>query len=108
MAEELGIFETDESPIKNGVVTFVSFALFGFVPLVAYVLAQLIPYLSVNPSISFLIACILTGLTLFALGSLKVKVTGKNFFRSGLEILVLGGLAAAATHGIGFALRTLI
>ena len=108
MAEELGIIETDDSPIKNGVATFLSFAVFGFVPLITYVIAQLITYLRDNPSLSFLLACILTGLTLFVLGSLKVKVTGKNFIRSGLEMLVLGGIAAAAAYGIGFGLRALI
>ncbi len=108
MAEELGIIETDESPIKNGVATFLSFAVFGFVPLITYVIAQLVPYLSTNPNMSFLLACILTGLTLFVLGSLKVKVTGKNFVRSGLEMLSLGGIAAAAAYGIGFGLRALI
>lgn len=108
MSEELGIIETDDSPIKNGVATFLSFALFGFVPLITFVVAQLVPYLSANIPFSFLIACILTGLTLFVLGALKVKVTGKNFFRSGVEILVLGGLAASVAYGIGFGLRALI
>lgn len=108
MAEELGIIETDDSPIKNGVATFLSFALFGFVPLITYVIAQLVPYLRDHSDLSFLLACILTGITLFVLGSLKVKVTGKNFIRSGLEMLALGGIAAAAAYGIGFGLRALI
>ncbi len=108
MTEELGIIETDESPIKNSIATFLSFALFGFVPLIVYIIAQLVPTLYANVSLSFLIACVLTGLTLFVLGSLKVKVTGKNFFSSGLEMLVLGGLAAAAAYGIGFALKAMI
>ena len=108
MAEELGIIETDESPIKNGIATFLSFAVFGFVPLITYVIAQLTPSLRDNPSLSFLLACILTGITLFVLGSLKVKVTGKNLIRSGLEMLALGGIAAAAAYGIGFGLRALI
>ena len=38
MVEELGIFGSEESPLKNALVTFFSFALFGFVPLVAFVL----------------------------------------------------------------------
>ncbi len=108
MSEELGIIETDDSPAKNGVATFLSFALFGLVPLITYVVAQLVPYLRDNPSLSFLLACILTGITLFVLGALKVKVTGKNFIRSGLEMLALGGIAAAAAYGIGFGLRALI
>ncbi len=98
MVEELGIVENEESPVKNAIVTFLSFAIFGFVPLVAYVLARLIPGIQ---TYTFLIACILTGLTLFTLGALKVKVTGKKWFTAGLEMLIVGGLAATAAYGIG-------
>ncbi|MBA7501006.1 hypothetical protein ES704_03768 [subsurface metagenome] len=105
MAEELEIIETKDSPVKNGLVTFLSFAVFGFIPLSSYVIAQLIPALENDPTLSFIIACALTGLALFTLGALKVKVTGKNFIKSGLEMFALGGLAAAAAFGIGYLLR---
>lgn len=98
MVEELGIVENDESPIKNALITFFSFLIFGFIPLVAYVSSSFIPGMS---GYTFIIACILTGVTLFILGALKVKVTGKNWFRSGLEMLIVGGIAAIAAFLIG-------
>ena len=39
MVEELGIVESKESPLKNAVVTFISFCVFGLIPLIAYLFA---------------------------------------------------------------------
>lgn len=104
MVEELGIIESDESPLKNAFATFLSFGGFGFVPLVAFVLALFLPGLG---EWSFMLACILTGMTLFVLGAMKVLITGKNWFWAGLEMFVVGGLAAAAAYFVGWALSGL-
>jgi vacuolar iron transporter family protein len=101
MVEELGIIQEEESPLKNALVTLASFVVFGFIPLVTYVISKLVPSLSVD---TFILSCILTSLTLFVLGALKVKVTGKNWFKSGLEMLIVGSLAAGAAYGIGILL----
>ncbi|TDT63676.1 VIT1/CCC1 transporter family protein [Fonticella tunisiensis] len=98
MVEELGILEENESPLKNAIATFVSFIVFGFIPVLVYVISNFIPGLQKN---TFTIACALTGITLFILGALKVKITEKNWFLSGLEMLVVGGVAAAAAYLIG-------
>lgn len=98
MVEELGIIEEDESPVKNALVTFTSFVIFGFIPVLAYVLSRFIPYFAEN---TFIIASVLTGATLFTLGALKVKVTEENWLKSGLEMLIVGGLAATAAYIIG-------
>ncbi len=104
MVEELGIIESDESPFMNGVATFVAFCVFGFVPLGAYVVSlsakDLQPY-------TFTSACVLTGITLFALGAIKTRVTGRNWLVSGLETFAVGGVAALAAYGIGVALSGL-
>jgi len=97
MVEELGIMQSAESPLKNAFVTFGSFVLFGFIPVLAFVLA-LWAGIVMN---MFLVAAILTAATLFTLGAIKTKVTGKNFFYSGLEMLIVGGIAAGAAYGIG-------
>lgn len=98
MVEELGIIRENESPVRNAIVTFISFMVFGFIPVLTYVLSRVIPSLYVN---MFVLSAILTSLTLFTLGALKVKVTGKNWFLSGLEMLLVGGLAASAAYIIG-------
>ncbi len=104
MVEELGIIESTESPLKNAVVTFISFAVFGLIPILAYVLAYPIAFFREN---TFAVAIALTLLTLFTLGAVKVKVTGKNFFKSGLETVSVGGLAAFAAYLVGHLLRGL-
>ncbi len=98
MVEELGILASDESPMNNALVTFFSFGLFGLVPLLSYVVVRLIPGLPVN---TFGLACTMTAATLFALGALKVKVTGQHWLRSGLETLIIGGVTAAAAYAVG-------
>jgi VIT1/CCC1 family predicted Fe2+/Mn2+ transporter len=104
MIEELGIMASDESPVKHALVTFFSFALFGVVPLLAYVAVELMPFLRVN---TFAVASFSTGVTLFVLGALKVQVTGRNWVRSGAEMFVVGGIAATAAYWIGVLLAGL-
>ncbi len=98
MAEELGIIEDGESPIRNALVTFFSFLIFGLVPLLAPILSFISPTLGHN---SFYVSIALTGITLFVLGAAKSIVSGSNFIRSGLEMLTVGGLAATAAYLIG-------
>ena len=46
MVEELGIVKEEESPINNALVTFFSFVIFGFIPLVANVLSRIVSILA--------------------------------------------------------------
>ena len=48
-----------------------------------------------------------TRATLFVLGAMKVRITGRHWAKSGLETLVVGGVAAAAAYGVGFVLSHL-
>lgn len=50
---------------------------------------------------------LLTTATLSTLGALKVKSTNRNWLVSGLEMMLVGGLAAAAAYGIGVLLSGL-
>lgn len=103
MVVELGIFEENESPLKNGLVTFTSFVIFGFVPLLIFVLMHFTGW-TIN---GMLWACVLTACTLFGLGVAKSKFSAGAWWRSGAEMLLLGGLAAVAAFFIGKALESL-
>ncbi|MHA1713753.1 MAG: VIT1/CCC1 transporter family protein [Candidatus Ranarchaeia archaeon] len=107
MVEELGIINENDSPVKNAVATFVAFACFGFIPLISYVSTYLLPLPAADPSFSFYTAAMLTASSLFALGAIKVKFTGKNWLRSGLETLIVGGFAALAAYAVGYLLSGL-
>ncbi|PKL24776.1 MAG: hypothetical protein CVV47_10115 [Spirochaetae bacterium HGW-Spirochaetae-3] len=101
MIEELGILPDDESPLKGALATFASFGLFGFLPILAYVLSLFIPGIE---GARFPLACALTGGTLFGLGAMKTRITGRSWFSSGIEMLLVGGIAAVAAYVVGAAL----
>ncbi len=103
MKEELGIMEDDESPFLNGAVTFGSFVMFGFVPLLVFVVMR-VTDIELD---GMLWACVLTGMTLFGLGVTKGRFSSVKWWKSGLEMLLLGGLAAVAAYMIGKALESL-
>ena len=99
--EKYGSDSTEQLPLKNAIATFLSFSLFGVVPLLTYVFSLGLPILVQN---SFLIASMLTGITLFILGAVKSKINHSNWLKSGIEMLVVGGLAAVVAYIVGFVL----
>jgi len=104
MADELGLMEERLSSLKKGVVTFVSFVLVGSIPLISYFLSYFWQAVS---SVAYQVSISLTLLTFFLIGSAKIYVTRKNWFTSGLETLLIGGLAAAIAYMVGYGLRGL-
>lgn len=104
MKEELDMIEETKSPFAMGTVTFLSFLLFGFIPLLIYV----IDYLNPLGQNLFFIASVLTAFCFITIGFLKSTVTSTSRFRSILETLVLGGAAATLAYFIGDFLEGLI
>lgn len=105
LLEELHIIPEQKSPIKAGAVTFGSFVVAGFVPLLSYVLSYFISFFATH---AYSVAIILTFLTLFAVGSLRVFVTGKRWLTSGLEMFLIGGATAVVAYLIGFLFKGLV
>lgn len=98
MKEELGMMlDNDKSPLRIGMVTYVSFILIGFIPLLVYVWDYLYP---LNNNL-FLMASLLTGLSFIFIGTLKSFVTQTNLLRSILETLALGIIAALVAYYVG-------
>ncbi|MCR4327654.1 MAG: VIT1/CCC1 transporter family protein [Nanoarchaeota archaeon] len=103
--DELELVFDKARPEKNALVTFSSFLTFGFVPLLIFVVGA---FLNSYISHSFLIASILSGISLFVLGIMKSKVTNKHWFKSGFETLLVGGVAAVAAYFVGELLSKLV
>ena len=101
MLEELGLIEENKTPFMSGLATFVAFVIAGLVPILTYVLALFAPALSNS---LFLGSIILTIIALFALGAAKTYVTGIDWKESGLEMLIVGSIAAVVSYGIGYLL----
>jgi len=97
MVEELGLMPPEEeSSFMNGLVTFVAFSLFGFVPLMPYLIGRLAK--SGSEDALFVSACALTAFTLFSLGAAKAKFTNQAQVKSGFFMLMNGGLAAICAY----------
>jgi VIT1/CCC1 family predicted Fe2+/Mn2+ transporter len=84
----------------HGAAIFLAFVLAGSIPLLPFLLA---PTTNV-----FLVSCIATAVVLFIVGSLRTWVTRGRWFVSGLEMLLVGSLAAVAAYGVGYFLQRVI
>ena len=98
MKEELEMVKSDKTPYKTAGMTFFSFIIVGSVPLLSYVFTGSGPN---DQGDLFLYSCILTGVALALVGSLKSIVTEKNIFFGIFETLMLGGLAAFLAYFVG-------
>lgn len=104
MAQELELQVPDDDHVtasmREGCVMFAAFAFFGALPLLGYVvIPSLFPDLSAD--FLFAAACVITGVVLFFMGSIKSFVSCQHWFRAGLETLFLGGACATVAFTIG-------
>lgn len=105
MKEELEMVKGEKTPYKTAGATFFSFILVGSVPLLSYVFAG--KNFSVNNPDLFFYSCLLTGIALAIVGSLKSIVNEKNIFVGVAETILLGGIAAFLAYFVGDALEKL-
>jgi VIT1/CCC1 family predicted Fe2+/Mn2+ transporter len=106
MIEELSMLPDDRKPINEAFSTFAAFLIAGIVPLLIYLAGLLFKFNLPAPTL-FYISMALSGVALFALGAAKSLVTGRNALMSGLEMLIVGGLAAGVAYAVGAGLRLL-
>jgi VIT1/CCC1 family predicted Fe2+/Mn2+ transporter len=88
-----GLRVLEPFPVRHALATFVAFLVAGMIPLVSYVTTVRAP--------AFELAVLLTLVTLFVVGASRSLVTDTRWYRSGLEMLVVGALAAAVAFGVG-------
>jgi len=95
MRYELGMNVPEEgSEWKSALLTFGSFVIAGSLPLLPFALFQL-------GDAAFIYSIIATATALFAIGAARYFVTQVNWLISGLEMLVVGGVAASVSYGVG-------
>jgi vacuolar iron transporter family protein len=93
-----------KNPKKTALATFIAFVLVGFIPLISFVIAPIIPAVDSN---KFLYSTILTGLAFLIVGSIRGKITEKSKTKAALETLIIGSIAALIAFLIGYILRGL-
>ena len=98
MIDELGILiDVDDKwgPLKQGFVMFLSFILFGSVPLIAYLGGT-----GKGLDTVFAISCFLTGVALVILGALSGYLTGVSIPKSALIMVFNGCVSGGVSFGV--------
>ena len=89
-----GFPEQETYPWKHGLATLAAFVTAGVVPLVPYMLP-------LGDGVHLRWSTLLTMASLFGVGAARATVTRDRWWRTGLEMLLLGGLVAVAAYGAG-------
>lgn len=91
--------DVDSGPVwMTGLVTFISFIIAGFFPILPYVSNSMFS-LGINEA---LISLLTTGLALFTVGALRTTFIDGKWWKNGLEMFAVGMLAALVAFGLGY------
>lgn len=105
MSDELGLLESQKSPIKTAASTYFGFLIIGIIPLLAYVLSYFFHFFQKD---TFKIAILMTLIALVTIGVIKRYITKKDLWKSVAETVFVGGAAAVIAYYIGFFLRWIV
>ncbi len=87
------------SPLMSGLSTFISFFIFGAIPLIPFLLA-------VDHAME--IALVTTAVAFFAIGAIKSKWSLAAWWHSGFETFIIGMTASAMAYAIGYFVKGLM
>ena len=94
MAEELKLFPDDyENPVKSAFVVGISAVIGSLIPV--------LPFFFLDVKSGMVAALLFSIITLFTIGAVKAKVTIGNWKKSGIEMAVVGTLAALVGYLVG-------
>ncbi len=92
LTDEYGLARDDPEPMRAAIATFTAFLVAGAVPLIPFLFGL---------QNAFTIAILATLLTFFLIGAGKSRWSLAKWWRSGLETLLIGGVAALLAYGVG-------
>jgi len=93
--------EGRDSELASAFLTFASFIIAGSLPL--------IPFLIFEPGVhSFAWSIASTATALFLVGASRARITKKGFAISGLEMLIVGGIAAGVAYMVGYFISNIV
>lgn len=108
MVMEHGVMAADEddrwAPVRQGLICFLAFVLFGLVPLLGFIALYAIQGDDATWSMGqiLLVAYCLTACTLFVMGVSKAKLTGNpKFLQQGAIMVVNGTIAGGVAYVVG-------
>lgn len=79
-------------PLSNGLISFVSFGIAGFIPLISYIFKF---------NNSFYVSMILVAISLLIVGIFRGLVSNKHIIRTAFENLLIGGSSAVVAFTVG-------
>lgn len=103
MSEELGYGSSERSEFRAAAATLAAFVTIGFLPLLVYVYDLAAPGDVADP---FAWSALMTGIAFAVVGSLKARFVGRSRWRSALETVLVGGLAATLAYVVGALLQS--
>lgn len=92
MTEEYGLSPSEPQPMIAALATFGAFLFAGAIPLIPFIFAM---------QDAFLTAAIATAIVFFGIGAAKSRWSLAPWWRSALETLAIGSLAAGIAYGVG-------
>lgn len=104
LKEEHGLPLRGPAPLRAALVTFCAFLLVGGIPLAPFLPGLLF---QLHVAAPYLVSTLLTGAAFFAVGAAKSRFVDQSWYASGLETLLVGGVAAALAYGCGLVLGNL-
>jgi vacuolar iron transporter family protein len=99
MTEEHGLPPVSRSPVRAALTTFLAFLLCGAIPLLPFALGA--------PG-SIWLSTLMTGITFFAIGSLRSRWSPSPWWRTGLETFLIGIIAAVVAYIVGVIVAGLV
>ena len=87
--------------LSRSLTTFGAFVLAGSIPLIPFISASAAGH-------EFIISAFAAGIAFFFVGGSRTIVTKRGFFISGLEMFIVGGIAATLAYSIGYLIHSSI
>jgi vacuolar iron transporter family protein len=94
-----------KQPLRSAGVTFVSFVLVGFIPLIPYTINGIFGNVIHN---AFSISIAMTAFAFFIVGAFKARVVEKSWVASATETTLIGGIAAVIAYLVGVGLKAIV
>ena len=102
MSEELGFGTAVHNEYRAALATLIAFLTVGFLPLMVFVYDLAAPG---DVEHAFAWSTVMTGIAFLVVGALKSRFVDQSWWRSALETLAVGGLAAALAYATGALLQ---
>ena len=103
MSEELGFGTTEPNEYRAAFATLVAFLVVGSLPLVVFIYDLAAPGDVEN---AFTWSAVMTGVGFLVVGGMKSRFVDQGWWRSALETLAVGGLAAVLAYAAGALLQS--